>query len=141
MQFQVPQFIDIEDKIFGPLTIKQFVYIAGGLGMSFALLVFLPKFIAWFFIIFVAVFSGALAFYKPNKRPFVFVLESGFLYLISNKFYVWKKKNKEIKKKEIKEKKDDISQLEIPRLSDSKLSDLSWSLDIKEKLVDEINNN
>jgi len=26
MQFQVPQFIEIEDKIFGPLTLKQFLY-------------------------------------------------------------------------------------------------------------------
>ncbi|TSC61742.1 MAG: SsrA-binding protein, partial [Parcubacteria group bacterium Athens0416_74] len=32
MQFQVPQFIEVEDKIVGPLTFKQFVFIAGGLG-------------------------------------------------------------------------------------------------------------
>src|SRR3989338_737591 len=27
MQFQVPQFIEVEDKIFGPLTLKQFFYV------------------------------------------------------------------------------------------------------------------
>ena len=27
MQYQVPQFIEVEDKIFGPLTFKQFLYI------------------------------------------------------------------------------------------------------------------
>jgi hypothetical protein len=31
MQFRVPQFIDIEDKLFGPLTFKQFIYLAGEL--------------------------------------------------------------------------------------------------------------
>ena len=34
MRFEVPQFVDIEDKIFGPLTFKQFIYIAGGAGVS-----------------------------------------------------------------------------------------------------------
>ena len=35
MQFQVPQFIEVEDKIFGPLTFKQFVYVAGGAGLAY----------------------------------------------------------------------------------------------------------
>ena len=30
MQYQVPQFIEVEDKIFGPLTFKQLVYVVGG---------------------------------------------------------------------------------------------------------------
>ncbi|MFM2424198.1 MAG: hypothetical protein RLZZ70_589, partial [Candidatus Parcubacteria bacterium] len=34
MQFEVPQFIEIEDKIFGPLTWKQFLYVGGGLSMT-----------------------------------------------------------------------------------------------------------
>ena len=35
MRFQVPQFIEIESKIFGPLTFKQFIYLAGGGGRNF----------------------------------------------------------------------------------------------------------
>ncbi len=140
MQFQVPQFVDIEDKIFGPLTIKQFVYIAGGLGMSFALLNIFPKFIAFIFIALVMVFVLALAFYKPNDRPFIFALESGFNYFMGDKLYVWKKRTKTVEKKKAVEE-DFVPQLSIPKLSDSKLSDLSWSLDIKEKLTDEMSNN
>ena len=34
MRFEVPQFIEIEDKIFGPFTWKQFVYLAGGVGLA-----------------------------------------------------------------------------------------------------------
>ncbi len=29
MQFHVPQYIDIEDKLFGSLTLKQGIYVAG----------------------------------------------------------------------------------------------------------------
>jgi len=139
MRFEVPQFIEIEDKIFGPLTIKQFIYVAGGLGLSFALFNFLPLFIAIIFIIPVMALGVALAFYKPQDRPFINVLESSFNYFKGNKLYVWKKEPKQITKEEQVEKT--VEQITVPKLSDSKLSDLSWSLDIKEKLEDEINNN
>ncbi|MFC1623667.1 PrgI family protein [Patescibacteria group bacterium] len=141
MRFEVPQFIEVEDKIFGPLTIKQFIYLAGAGGLAFALFSFLPKFISFIFIIPVIGLGIALAFYKPNNRPFINTLEASFNYLKGGKLYVWKKEPKEIKKKKAEEIKDPASQLIIPKLSDSKLSDLSWSLDIKEKLEDEINKN
>jgi len=32
MRFEVPQFIEVEDKIFGPFTWKQFIYLMGGEG-------------------------------------------------------------------------------------------------------------
>ena len=44
MRFQVPQFIEVEDKIFGPLTFKQFVYVTGGVGLAVILFLFLPRF-------------------------------------------------------------------------------------------------
>jgi hypothetical protein len=139
MRFEVPQFIEIEDKIFGPLTIKQFIYIAGGVGLSFALFNFLPFFIAFIFIIPVMALGVALAFYKPQDRPFINVLESAFNYTKGSKLYVWKKEPKKITKEEQAEKT--VEQIVIPKLSDSKLSDLSWSLDIREKLEDEMKNN
>ena len=42
MHFQTPQFIEIEDKIFGPLTLKQFIYLAGAAGLSFTAYSLLP---------------------------------------------------------------------------------------------------
>ncbi len=35
MQFKVPQFLDIEDKIFGPFTFREFVYLAGAAGLCY----------------------------------------------------------------------------------------------------------
>ena len=39
MQHQVPQFIDVEDKIFGPLTAKQAYRISNEIRHDFGLLV------------------------------------------------------------------------------------------------------
>jgi predicted membrane channel-forming protein YqfA (hemolysin III family) len=129
MQFEVPQFIEVEDKIFGPLTLKQFIYLAGGTGMSFALYKFLPFFFSVLIILPVMGLSVALAFYKKDGRPFISVMESGFKYLTGSKLYVWKKE--ENKKKKKKKETTITNQLNLPKLSDSKLKDLGWSLDIQ----------
>src|SRR3989344_3698354 len=94
MVFKVPQYIEVEDKIFGPLTFKQFVYLVGGAGASFVFWTFLPHFIAIFPI---AVFAGlalALAFYKVNNRPFVILLQAFIQYQLNGKLYLWKKQTK-----------------------------------------------
>jgi hypothetical protein len=135
MRFQVPQFIEIEDKIFGPLTIKQFIYIAGGAGLSFILFRFLPFPIAILLIVVVLGFSFALAFYQINNKPLIYIIQSAFGYFFSNKLYLWKKKEKSPEKtKESMIDKLGQSPIYVPKLSQSKLHDLTWSLDIKESL-------
>jgi len=132
MRYQVPQYIGIEDKIFGPLTIKQFIYLAGGGGISFVAYKILPLFIAVFVILPVIVLSLTLAFYRINNKPFIFIMESAIKYFFSSKLYIWKKMEKEPKK--IKKEEKDEALLHVPKLSDSKLKNLTWSLDIHESL-------
>lgn len=135
MRFQVPQFIEIEDKIFGPLTIKQFIYIAGGAGLSFILFRFLPLPIAILLIVAVLGFSLSLAFYQVNNKPLIYVLQSAFGYFFSSKLYLWKKKDKVTEKSTaVSSVITNQSPVYVPKLSDSKLHDLTWSLDIKESL-------
>ena len=134
MKFQVPQFIEVEDKIFGPLTIKQFVYLAGGGGLSFIIYTYVSPIsfiLAVICIIPVAAFAIALALYKINNQPFIFVIESAFKFMLSNKLYIWKKQDK--KPESRKENTAPIS-VYVPKLSDSKLKDLTWSLDINENI-------
>lgn len=133
MQFQVPQFIEVEDKIFGPLTFKQFIYLGGGGGLSVLLFLFLPGLIAWPLILVIVALSVALAFYKINNRPFVNVLESAVRYSTGGKLYIWKKKTKKATPQSRKaDVSDPLANLYVPHLSDSKLKDLSWSLDVQE---------
>jgi hypothetical protein len=135
MRFQVPQFIEIEDKIFGPLTIKQFIYIAGGAGLSFILFRFLYLPLAILFIVIVLGFSLALAFYQVNNKPLINVIQSAFGYFLSSKLYLWKKKDKSPEKaKALSASVPGQAPIYVPRLSQSKLHDLTWSLDIKESL-------
>ena len=93
MQFEVPQFIDIEDKIFGPLTWRQFLYLGGGVGMGVVLFFTTSIFIFLLIGLPLAVLAGALAFYPVNNRPFSFFLEAIFNYLGSSKLYLWRKKD------------------------------------------------
>lgn len=138
MRFQVPQFIEVDDKIFGKITLKQFIYLAGGGGLCFALFRFLPSLLySGIPILLIASFSLALAFFKVNNKPFIYIVEAGFKYFFASKLYIWKKQ--EIVKKGDKEneEKNDAKQyasIMVPKISDSKLKDLTWSLDIKESM-------
>ncbi len=133
MRYQVPQFIDVEDKIFGPLTFKQFIYVVGGAGICVMLFIFLPRFIAIILSLPVALFAAALAFYKVNNRPFVIAAEAFVKYLFTNKLYIWRKMDREvISGAASAQDSGELRQVYVPKLSDSKLKELSWSLDIKE---------
>lgn len=142
MRFQVPQFIEVEDKIFGPFTLKQFIYIAGGCGLSFVIYVFVRNLIFSLIpIIAVLAISATLAFYKVNNRPFINVMESAFKYFFGGKLYIWKKEEKPQPKDAetaIKDAKNYAS-IMIPKVADSRLKDLAWSLDIKESIYSDKN--
>ena len=135
MRYQVPQFIEVEDKIFGPLTLKQFVYLAGGVGLSFIVWRLLPLFLALILILPILGLSLALAFYKVNNRPLLSTLEYALGYFLGNKLYLWETKKIAPHKKstgdEVGERREIVH---VPKLSESKLKDLAWSLDIKENL-------
>ena len=93
MQFQVPQFLDVEDKIIGPFTIKQFLYLTGGVGMGYSANRLIPYIGSILGIGFI-VLGWALSFYKYNGKPFVFIIESAFFYLTKDRLYVWKRKER-----------------------------------------------
>ena len=89
MQFQVPQFIETEDKVVGPFTLRQFMYVAGA-GLASAILYFTVT--TWLWLILTLVLLGGaigVAFVKVEGRPlgniifaaFGFYLETANLYL------------------------------------------------------------
>lgn len=90
MQFQVPQFIDIEDKIIGPLTLKQFLYVGAAGMFSFITYFFFNTFL-W--IIVTVLLGGAaiaIAFIKYNGRPMIIMLGAIFKYIWNPKLYLWR---------------------------------------------------
>jgi hypothetical protein len=93
MRFEVPQFIEIEDKIFGPLTWRQFVYVGGGIGAAVAMFIVLPFILFLIFGIPLALVSAALAFFPINNRPFSYFLQAVYDYLRNKRLYLWRQKN------------------------------------------------
>ncbi|MDQ1283815.1 MAG: hypothetical protein QG620_163 [Patescibacteria group bacterium] len=91
MLFNVPQFIDIEDKIVGPLTAKQL----GWLGLAGVILLILWNFLDTQAMIIAAVVVGgvfgALAFYRPYNQSLIQFIFSSFLFATRPKIYIWRR--------------------------------------------------
>ena len=132
MRFEVPQFINIEDKLFGPFTFKQSLYLVGGGGIIFIIYKMLPTFVTFILGVPIAAFSLALVFYKPNKRPFIYMVESFILYTFTQKFYLWRQKDVESGVANITQiHKEFPEEGALPKEDKrQRISDLAWSLDI-----------
>ena len=134
MQHQVPQFIDIEDKIFGPLTAKQFFYILGGAAIIFIMYVYLQLWLVIILGVPIAAFAGSLAFLKINGQPFIKILGSAIDYGSSARLYLWKKSPPSSTLGVESPKTPSVFPGATPKLTQSKLQDLSWSLDIQKNI-------
>ena len=129
MRFTVPQFIDVEDKIFGPLSFRQFAYLTGGAGLSYLLYTIIPSIIlAILAIIPVASFAVALAFVKVNEKPFIDTVEAAIRFAFGEKLYLWKRSP--VEKKNTEERVVVSTKRYTPALTESKLHDISWGLDV-----------
>jgi hypothetical protein len=130
-QFTVPQFIDVESKVIGPITARQFlIFIAalvfGGVAyLSFDFELFLVV------AVLLIIIAGVFAFLKINGRPFHFFVLNLIQTFKKPKLRVWNHKigknlETEIINIEYKEK--------IPRkefYNKSRLAELSLVVDTK----------
>ena len=134
MQFRVPQFIDIEDKVFGPFTLKQFGYMAGAGGFAFLLWTFIPiKFIAILVITPVVALFLSLAFVKFNNRPFGEFLENIFNYYTNPKLYTWTQPKAENKEDPINQVVTETQkEIIIEKTNRDRIHDVSLGLDVFE---------
>jgi hypothetical protein len=85
----VPQYIDVEDKIAGPLTWKHIGwFFGGGIILSLAW-IFLDHTAFYFFAVPTGIMTAALAFYKPNGVSMIQFIGYGLGYLFRSKLYTW----------------------------------------------------
>ncbi|MBZ1345135.1 MAG: PrgI family protein [Candidatus Nealsonbacteria bacterium] len=132
MQFTVPQFIEMEPKIVGPLTLRQFFFLAFAGGISFFLYYAVPFFLFLILCLFLFSAGFAFAFLKINSQPLPTVLINFFKFSYSGKNYFWQKKTmppKIIKKERVKEKEEETVPLKI--VEGGKLKKLSTLIEIK----------
>ena len=132
-QFTVPQFLDVEDRILGPLSVRQFVILLVGALLLF--LVYKLFFFTWFVIIgiILAMMVAILAFYKPNGMPFHFFLLNLIQTTRKPKIRVWLKDLTTAELKILLNKKPEMVKVESiilkGSLHSSSLSELSLIVD------------
>jgi hypothetical protein len=102
MQFQVPQFIETEDRVVGPLTFKQFGYV-GIAATIVVILYFLLNTLLWIFTSALVICAAViLAFFKVNGRPISILVKALFSNIWKPSVYVFKPADRDEGTAEIK---------------------------------------
>ncbi len=132
MRFTVPQFIEHEAKIVGPLTFKQFIYVGIGAAICFMLYFSVPFSVFVLACVFIGGAAIALAFLKIGGRSLPGVIGNFLKFKLSPKMYLWKKKQGTIsilKKAEKKEVEKEETPLKIAKKS--KLKSIQTEIETK----------
>lgn len=134
--FTVPQFIDTEDKIIGPITVRQFIICLSGvivIAISYKLFDFML-----FVVIAILCFAvfGSLAFVKINGRPFHFFVLNFVQTTKKPRLRIWNHKNplKDLIISEEDDGREIQESRKIPakiRPAGSRLNELSLIVDTK----------
>lgn len=133
MQFTVPQFIDIEPKIIGPITARQFLIF---LGAALFIFIFYKTLDFTGFIlatVLIVLFASVFAFAKINGRPFHFFLLALIQSFKRPSLRIWNHKAISIEKKEEKQIQYENVLPPDKYFAKKKLAELSLIIDTKGK--------
>ena len=89
MRFQVPQNIDMQDRIVGPLTMAQFVYAIVGAGLTYGAYTSLVSPINLMVAAIIAMLTFAIIFVKINEQPFLKFAAFVLQFLVMPKKMIW----------------------------------------------------
>lgn len=91
MMFNVPQFIDVEDKVAGPLTAKQLFWMIGMAAAIMLIVSIFPGPAAYVVAVPVVIVFVLFAFYRPNGQPLIAYAVSAFFFLFHPKVLMWRR--------------------------------------------------
>lgn len=133
MRFTVPQFIEREAKIVGPMTFRQFIFVAIAGAICFFVYTVAPFSI---FVISCVVFGGsalALAFLEVQGRSLPIILSNLLKFNLAPKMYLWKKSQVPIKvlKKETKVQLEKEQETPLKIAEKSQLKKLRTEIETK----------
>jgi hypothetical protein len=141
-QFTVPQFIDVEDKVFGPITVRQFSILLAAFMLESIIYKFFDTSFFAFFGILIFVIAMVFAFLKINGSPFHFFILNFLQTLVSSKLRIWNNRlvlstEEDI---EIKGKIEKISLASHRDFTVSKLAELALIVDTQGAFRPGLNN-
>jgi len=131
-QVVVPQFLDVEDKIIGPITVRQFIeLLVGALIMAVFYKIFdFSLFVFSSLVVFAL--DVVVAFAKINGQSFHLFLLNFIQTMRNPKLKVWRKASspKEMKELLVRSEEEKISPIRSRRpLSASKISEIALIID------------
>lgn len=133
-RFIVPQFIDVENKIMGPITVRQFATVAVGAVLIFASYKLADFSLFIFLTVMILLLTILLAFVKFNGLPFhIFMLNVVGTYK-KPMLRVWLKEEPVVTKKSMAREKNNKTEPKpvfIPKksLTSERLSELALIID------------
>ncbi len=128
-QFIVPQFIDVEDKIIGPITTRQFIIMIVAL---IFLVVAYKLFDLSLFILTALLVAGLVAlfgFYKVNGRPFHHFLSAACQAAVKPNLRIWNKASPESMGENEATVKTPTRTLPVRHVSRTRLAELALIVD------------
>ncbi|MBI4253419.1 PrgI family protein [Candidatus Uhrbacteria bacterium] len=131
-QITVPQFIENEDRILGPITARQFVILLVAAGMIYVAYKTSDLTLFVIMAIIIGGVAATLAFYRVNGQPFHFFLLNIIRTASRPSLRVWKKEARHVRHaKETKEEREAPLPPERPRalVGSHRLSDLALIVD------------
>ncbi|MFH1180829.1 MAG: PrgI family protein [bacterium] len=121
MRFTLPQFIEHEAKIIGPLTFKQVLFFTAPLAADFIFYFSFGKkypLLFWLLAIVLVAIGGIFAFAKPGGRDMITFIGNLLKFSISPKMYIWKRKGQaDLTFKKEETKKDEAAAGSRPKPS------------------------
>lgn len=130
MRYKVPQNIDMQDRILGPLTMIQFIYAVVGGGFCYGIYMTIPSPFSFILLIPAAFLTVALVFIKVNERPFLDFLLSMMQFLTVPRERVWHHENLSDMTVEIyKTKTSSQPVIQSKSLTHNQISELARKLD------------
>jgi hypothetical protein len=136
--FNIPQFIDTEDKIAGPFTAKQLGWTIAAAAVIFLAYLFFGKTAAIIMAVPTLLIFGALAFYKPNGQPLTFIAGSIVNFFFHPKLYVWRRLPDENagQQKKVSVKREETPQRKI--LTREKIGEITELLDAQKNPLEDL---
>ncbi len=131
MQFQVPQFTEIEDKVIGPFTLKQFFYLLAAGIIIFALYKLFNVFITIIIGVPIGALAIAMAFIKVNNQPFLKAIKNVIGFLRKPDFYVWRKPVARKAKEETPQIIEKVPAGKSKLIKKDTLQDINWKIEVE----------
>jgi hypothetical protein len=128
MLFNVPQFIDVEDKVAGPLTARQIFWMVGMGAVLFIVWTFFNTPTFFVLSIPIIILFALFAFYRPYNQSLLSFTINALMFLFRPKIYMWDRPGF-VKQSPVKPKEENVI-LEGPKaLSIEDIRALAKSVD------------